>query len=206
MLKIWGRANSSNVKKVLWCAEELGLAYTRIDAGGPFGRVDDADYRALNPNGLVPVIEDDGFVLWESNAIVRYLAAKHGIGTLYPSMLQESAIAEQWMDWAATSFNSLIGSLMWNLVRAPEPQRDLKAAEQSAKRCGELFTIADAVLSRQPYLGGEVFSLADIALGPIAYLWFNLPIERPSLPHLEAWQQRMEERPAYRKIVMLPIT
>ncbi len=137
MLKIWGRKNSSNVRKVLWCAEEAGLAYERIDAGGAFGVVNDAPYRALNPNGVVPTLEDEGFVLWESNTIVRYLAARYA-PDLYPQDLQQRASAEKWMDWTTSSLAAPFRTVFWGTVRTPPEQRDPAASRLpsiSARAC-----------------------------------------------------------------------
>jgi len=206
MLRIWGRANSTNVKKVLWCADELGLPYERIDAGMEYGVVDEPRYRALNPNGLVPCLQEGDFVLWESNAIVRYLAGRHGLGTMMPKDEQARARADKWMDWSSLSFSAPFREALWNLVRAPAEQRDAAAAERGLQRCGELMAIADATLREQPYLSGDQFGMGDIPLGCIAYAWFAFPVERPPLPGLAQWYERLEQRPAYRKAVMIPLT
>lgn len=206
MLKIWGRRNSTNVKKVLWCAEELKLPYSQVDAGGAFGRVNDPDYRLLNPNGLVPTIQDGDFVLWESNTILRYLASQYGSAALYPADNRKRARIEQWMDWTSISFSSPFRDVVLNLVRLPEAERNLTALEAGARRCAELFTIADAALSKQSHLGGDGFSLADMTLGPFAYVWLELPLQRPNLPHLLAWYERMKQRTPFQKIVMIPLS
>jgi len=206
MLRIWGRANSTNVKKVLWCAEELGLQYERIDAGMEHGVVDEPRYRALNPNGLVPCLQDGDFVLWESNAIVRYLAGRHGTGTLMPRDERVRAQADKWMDWTSLSFSGPFRDVLWNLCRVPPDQRDAAAVERGAERCGQLMVIADAALRAQPYLSGEQFGMGDIPLGCIAYAWFAFPIERPAVPALARWYERLQQRPAYRKAVMIPLS
>ncbi|MEN3931228.1 glutathione S-transferase family protein [Microvirga sp. W0021] len=206
MLKIWGRKNSSNVKKVLWCAEELNIPYQQVDAGGSFGKLNDPEYRALNPNGLVPTIQDGDFVLWESNSILRYLASQYGNASLYPADNRKRAKVEQWMDWTAGSFAIPFRDLIFNLIRRTEDERDHAALEAGKERCKELFTLADKALSQTPYLAGETFSLADIAFGPFAYVWLELPIERPALPYLTAWYERMKQRPAFNQIVRIPIT
>lgn len=206
MLKIWGRTNSTNVKKALWAAEELGLAYERIEAGGVHGVVDTPEYRALNPNGLVPAIEDDGLVLWESNTIVRYLAAKHDDGGLYPSDPAGRAVAEKWMDWATSSVAGPFRDVFWNMVRTPPEKRDMAAVERGIERLSGLFAMPDAALADAPYLGGDRFTVGDIPLGCFAYAWFEMPITRPDLPNLEAWYRRLAERPAYRAAVMIPLT
>lgn len=206
MLKIWGRGNSTNVKKVLWCAEELGLPYEHVNAGGAFGVVNDPAYRAMNPNGLVPCMEDGDFVLWESNAIVRYLAAKHGEGTLASSVLAERASADRWMDWATSSLAAPFRDVFWNLVRLSPGQRNEAAVAAGLETCTQLFAIADAALGKEPFLSGQRFGIGDIPLGCFAYAWFEMPVERPALPHLSAWYERLAARPAYRKAVMIPLT
>ena len=207
MLKIWGRKNSSNVRKPLWAAEELGLAYEAIDAGGAFGVVDTPEYRAMNPNGRVPVIEDDGFVLWESNAIVRYLAAVHGAGSgLYPSDPQARAQADKWMDWASSTLAAPFRPVFWGMVRTPAGQQDKAAIARGVQELNELWAIVDAALAHQPYLSGDELGMGDIPLGCFAYAWFEMPIERAPLPNLQAWYERLTARPAYRKAVMTPLT
>ena len=206
MLKIWGRANSTNVKKVMWAAEELGLPYTRVDAGGAFGVVNDPDYRALNPNGLVPLIEDNGVVLWESNTIVRYLVAQYGAGSLQLEGAARQAHAEKWMDWATSSLAVPFRAVFWNIVRLPPAERDPASFEAGLAACSKLLAIVNAELARQPYLSGQRFGIGDIPIGCFAYAWFGMAIERPDLPHLKRWYEGLAERPAYRSAVMTPLT
>ncbi|MBN6150885.1 glutathione S-transferase [Xanthomonas sp. AmX2] len=206
MLKIWGRHNSSNVRKVLWCAEEIGIAYASIEAGGAFGGTDDPEYRAMNPNGLVPAIEDHGLPLWESNTIVRYLSARYALGTLYPEDPAERARGEKWMDWTTSSFAVAFRDLFWGTLRTAPEARDEARIAAALKHSGELLAIADAALARQPWLSGERFAMGDIPLGSFAYAWFEMPIVRPALPHLQDWYARLQQRPAYRKGVMTPLT
>lgn len=205
MLKIWGRSNSVNVKKVLWCAEELGLQYERIDAGLQFGVVDTPEYRKLNPNGLVPTIEDDGYVLWESHAIVRYLCAKHGIGTLWPADPRARGDADRWMDWAFSLQNAL-RPVFWGLVRTPPEKRDAKAIEEGRGKCAEMLAILDRALAQRAYVAGQALTMGDIPLGCHVQLWMRLPIERPAQPNVEAWFARLRERPPYRRIVDIPLS
>ncbi|MCL4802168.1 MAG: glutathione S-transferase [Burkholderiales bacterium] len=206
MLKIWGRRNSVNVKKALWCLEELGLAYERVDAGREYGVVDTPGYRALNPNGLVPTIDDAGFVLWESHAIVRYLAAKHAAGTLWPDDLRVRADADRWMDWAGATLGAAMRPAFWGLVRTPPAERDAREIAASVARSAELVKIADAALAGRPYIAGDAFTMGDIPLGCHVYNWMTLPIERPATPRLAAWYGRLAERPAFRRVVMLPLS
>jgi len=207
MLKIWGRKNSSNVRKPLWAAEELGLAYEAIDAGGAFGVVDTPEYRAMNPNGRVPVIEDDGFVLWESNAIVRYLLAKHAPASAwYPADAQARAAADKWMDWATSSFAGPFRTVFWGVLRTPVEKQDWKAINAAIKECDELLNMANHALISQPYLSGNDIGMGDIPLGSFIYAWFEMPIERAPQPHLQAWYERLKQRPAYQKAVMTALT
>ncbi|MBA8902126.1 glutathione S-transferase [Phyllobacterium sp. P30BS-XVII] len=206
MLKIWGRANSTNVKKALWAAEELAIHYENIPAGGAHGIVNDPAYRAINPNSRVPAIEDDGLALWESNTIVRYLAAKYGKSGLYLEDPAARASAEKWMDWTTSSIAGPFRDVFWNTVRLAPDQQDHAAKQNGLAACGEMFAIADAALAAQPYLSGKAFGIGDIPLGCFVYAWFEMPIKRPDHPHLLAWYERLKTRPAYQKAVMTPLT
>ena len=205
MLKIWGRVNSVNVKKALWATEELGLAYQRIDAGMEHGVTRTPEYMKMNPNSLVPTIEDDGFVLWESHSIVRYLCAKHAAGTLWPTDLKARADAERWMDWAF-SFQNAMRAVFWGLIRTPPEKRDAKAIEEGRNRSAALLAVPERTLSQRPYLGGEAFTMADIPLGCEVQRWMRVPIERPPFPAVQAWFDRLSSRPAFKKIVDLPLS
>ena len=205
MLTIWGRVNSVNVKKALWAAEELGLRYERIDAGMQFGVNKTPEYLAMNPTALVPTIRDDGFVLWESHTIVRYLCAKHAMGTLYPAGLQARADAERWMDWAFT-LQSGVRDAFWNLIRTPPEKRDLNAVEASRRKSAELLAILDKALSGRPYVSGDHLTMGDIPVGCEVQRWIRLPGERPSFPNVEAWFERLREREPFRKAVDLPLS
>jgi glutathione S-transferase len=205
MLKIWGRTNSVNVKKALWAAEELGVKYERIDAGLQFGVNKTPEYLKMNPTGLVPTIEDDGFVLWESHTIVRYLAAKHGMGTLCPADLQARADAERWMDWAFT-FQRAMRDVFWGLIRTPPEKRDLKAIEEGRKLSAQLLAVPESVLSHRDFVTGNRFTMGDIPLGCEVQRWMRVPIERPAFPAVQAWFERLCARPAFRKIVDIPLS
>jgi len=204
MLKIWGRVNSVNVKKALWCLEELGLPYERIDAGLQFGVTNTAAYRKMNPNGLVPTLDDGGFILWESHTIVRYLADKHGKGVLRPMDLHIRAVANQWMDWAFT-FQGSVRDAFWHLIRTPPEKRDAEAIEKSRVRSGELAGILDAALADRMYVAGA-FSMGDIPIGCEVQRWMRLPMDRPHLPNLAAWFERLCARPAFKKAVDIPLS
>lgn len=206
MIKIWGRKDSSNVQKVLWCCGELGLAYERIDIGGRFGGNKERPYLDLNPNGLVPTIEDGDFVLWESNSIVRYLVDKYGQGRLLPPNPEGRANANRWMDWQLTTMGPALVPLFWAFIRTLPERRDQAAIDEALKRANHAWQIPEEHLAKNRYLAGESFSIGDIPLGIWAYRWFNLPIERPNFPQVRAWYDRLTERPAYRTHVMIPLT
>jgi glutathione S-transferase len=206
MLKIWGRRNSSNVQKVVWCCDELGLEYERVDAGGEFGVIHEAGYLARNPNALVPTIDDDGFVLWESNAIVRYLCAKHGTGGLFPNDLRVRADADRWMDWQASTLWPALRRVFFGLVRTPPSERNSDEIQAGAEATASAFGILDGWLSDRPYLAGEAFTMGDIPAGIVVYRWLRLEIPRPDLPRVAGWYERLCERPPYRDRVMLPLT
>ena len=206
MLKIWGRTNSINVQKVLWCCGELDLTFERVDAGMQFGVNNTPEYRAMNPNGLVPTIDEDGFILWESHAIVRYLARKHGTGTLWPDDARAAADADRWMEWYSTTMWLNLRPVFWNLVRIAPDKRNMEEVEDSRRKLALNLAIVDARLADRDYLAGPRFTVADIPMGVAAYRWFNLPIERPPLPHFERWYKRICERAAFKRHCMLPLT
>lgn len=207
MLKIWGRKNSSNVRKALWVAEELGLEYEAINAGGAFGVNDQPEYLARNPNGVVPMIEDGDFVLWESNTIVRYLAAQYAPdSTLCPSSAKARAEQDKWMDWTTSTFAVPFKTVFWGVLRTPAEQQDWAQINAAKATIEGMLRIVDKTLSTQPYLSGNEFGMGDIPLGSFIYAWFEMPIERTDLPHLKAWYERLRQRPAYRTAVMTALT
>lgn len=206
MLTIWGRMNSINVQKPVWAAEDLGLAYTRHDAGMAFGVVNTPEYRAMNPNGLVPVINDNGFVLWESNAIVRYLAAKYGAGTIWPADPAARAESDKWMDWQTTAFYAAYADAFRLLVRSPPEKRDPAVIEASRAKTEVLMAMLDKHLANNAYLGGDNFGIGDLSLGPTMHRWLNMPIARESRPHVEAWHKCITARPSAACFRDLPIT
>jgi glutathione S-transferase len=206
LLTLWGNADSVNVQKVMWCCEEAGLAYRRIGAGRHFGVVDTPAFRALNPNGLVPTIDDGGVVVWESNAIVRYLAARYASGSLWPEDPVERSHADRWMDWTNSTLWPSLLPLFRAYLRTPEPQRDAEAIEAARLECVQVMSLLDQALQDRAYIAGRRFTMGDIALGCAAWRWFALPIRRPALPHLERWFASLAERPACRKVVTLPLS
>lgn len=205
MLRVWGRVNSINVQKVLWALAEVGVPYERIDAGMAFGVNDTPAFKAMNPNGLVPVIDDGGYVLWESNAIVRYLAAKYAPGTLYPDDIGARFHAEQWMDWQATTFNAAITPLFIGLVRTPPEKQDKAAIETARQRTDACIAILDAHLADRAWMGGERFTIADIPAAAGANRWYRLPVERASRPNVERWLAALEQRPGFANHLATPL-
>jgi glutathione S-transferase len=207
VLTIWGRTNSVNVQKVLWCLAELGVPYERIDAGLQFGKNKEPWYLALNPNGRIPLLQDGDFTLWESNTIVRYLAAKHGRGGLCPEPLEERALAERWMDWQLSTLVGPVSIVFWNLVRTRAAERDASAVASATVEANRAAAILDAHLAKQPFVAGERFTMGDIPVGATAHRWLALEgVERPPLPALRAWHARLAERSAFREHVMLPLS
>lgn len=199
---LWGRLNSHNVKKVAWLAIEAGIDHERRDIGGVFGFTD--AYLALNPNRLIPTIEDDGFVLWESNAILRYLAARYA-PALWPADPQVRALGDRWMDWQFTFADAQRDAFL-NLVRRAPADRDQAAIDRSAAAAGRLMAIVDEELARRPWLSGDDFGIGDIPMGVYVHSWFSLPIDRPERPHVAAWYERLKARPGYAETVMIPLT
>lgn len=203
MLTIWGRLNSHNVKKVAWLAEELHVEFRRIDVGGKFGM--DADYLAKNPNALIPTIEDGKVILWESNAILRYLAAEYGDGSLWPNSPSQRAIGDRWMDWQMSYADAQRDAFV-NLVRKSEDQRDMAAIERSVAACAKQLGIMEHYLGEAPWLSGDAFGIGDIPMGVYAYTWFTLPITRPEFPKIAEWYARIRERPGFAKQVAIPLS
>ncbi|MBM3566875.1 MAG: glutathione S-transferase family protein [Alphaproteobacteria bacterium] len=206
MLKILGRKNSSNVQKVAWACDEIGLAFEREDVGGPFGRNKDPEYLVLNPNGTVPTVIDDGFVLWESNAIVRYLAGKHGVGKICPENPQERALADQWMDWQQTTAMPPLSPIFYNLIRMKPEERDMNLVKASRDKLSQALAILDRHLAKNDFVAGRRFSMGDIPLGILVYRWFTLQIEREDYPALKAWHDRLAARPAFKTHVMIGLS
>ena len=204
MLHLWGRLSSINVRKVVLCAQVLGIELPRTDAGLTFGVVDTPDYRAANPNGLVPLLRDGDFTLWESNAIVRYLCAREG--RLYPSDLQQRFNAERWMDWQQTTLNPAGSPGFKQWIRVAPAQRDAGVIEQSVAATEPLFAMLDEHLSRQAFMAGDALTMADIPIACEVHRWWGLPQPRPAWPHLERWYAGWLALPASRGVLDLPLS
>ena len=201
MLKILGRKNSSNVQKVLWCCTELGLPFEREDYGGPFGKTKEEPYLTLNPNSVVPTVIDDDLVLWESNTIIRYLAAKHGEGTLFPTDLGTRALGDRWMDWQLSVVNEFMRTVFMGLVRTAPEDRNNEAIATARDGYENAMAILDRYLGETEYVAGADFTVGDIPVGIMTYRWFNLDIERENYANLKRWHDLIAGRPGYKEHV-----
>jgi glutathione S-transferase len=208
VLKIWGRANSVNVQKVLWCLAELDLAYQRIDAGMAFGRNHEPDYLAMNPNARVPTLVDGDFVLWESNSVMRYLAlAYRPDSAIYPKAPKQRAGVDRWLDWTLSTLQPVDRPVFWALVRTPPSERDMTAIQKDADAEGVVWQVADRYLATNRFIEGDDFTLADIALGAYARRWFGVEgVTKPKLPNLERWFAQFSARPGFVKFVAPPMS
>jgi glutathione S-transferase len=206
MLRVWGRVNSVNVKKVMWCVGELGVPFERLEAGMEHGVVGTPEYRAMNPNARVPTIDDDGFVLWESNAIVRYLSLKYSLGKLCPGDYAQRADSDRWMDWTTGHLAATFREVFWGTVRTAPENRDLALIEKNRAATAKTLDIVDELLARRTFVAGDRLTMGDIPLGCYVNLWMRMPIERPAHPHLAAWHKRLLERPAFTSWVNTPLS
>lgn len=204
MLTVWGRRSAFNAQKVLWVVGELGLDHRHVDAGGSFGGLDDPDFRAMNPHGKVPVIDDDGTVVWESHAIVRYLGARYGAGGFWPEDPAERSQADRWMDWAQATLQRDFMDLFWGFYRTPEDRRDWPFIRERIERCSNHYRQLERQLEGRDYLAGDRLTMADIPAGTTLYRYLALDIDRPPVPNVEAWYARLMARPAYVQHVMIP--
>ncbi|MEO1093027.1 MAG: glutathione S-transferase family protein [Pseudomonadota bacterium] len=206
MLRIWGRLNSVNVQKVVWCAAELRLAFERVDAGGSFGRLDDASYRAKNPNQRIPTLEDGSVIVWESHAILRYLGATYGAGRLWPTSAVDRAPVDMWLDWYHCEGYVLMRDVFWNLVRTPPAERDTALIERNRAALDAKLAMVDDALRLRPFIAGDGFTIADIAMGLLADRWFRLDIRRSERPNLRRWYDGLAARPAFKEYCAAPLT
>lgn len=204
MLKIWGRRSAFNVQKAMWAIGELKLAHEHINAGGDVGGLDAPAFREMNPHGRIPVIDDGGLVVWESNSIIRYLGARYGQGRMWDPDPAIRSHADRWMDWGLATAQRDFLDLFWGYYRTPEANRDHDFVSERFKRCANNLVLLDAHLASRAYLAGDDFSMADIPTGTTLYRYFEMDIERPDVPNVKAWYARLCERPAYREHVMLP--
>lgn len=204
-LKVWGRRSSLNVQKVMWLIGELGITFEHVPAGGDLGGLDSPTFLRMNPHGRVPVIQDGDVVVWESHAILRYLAATYGVSSFWSASPAQRSQFDRWMDWAQSSLQpEFLNGIFWGFYRTPEHKRDMQSLKVRIDRCARYMQLLDHVLSERSFLNGDELSLADIPAGTTLFRYFNLEIERPNVPHVIAWYNRLQERPAYREHVMIP--
>lgn len=200
VLRVLGRQSSINVRKVLWTCEEIGIDYTQEDWGVGFASTRTPEFLAINPNGLVPVIECDDGILWESNTICRYLASRHDRADLLPADPWPQALVERWMDWQATELNGAWRGAFQGLVRKDPAYADTAAIDASVRDWSAKMEILEKTLSMSgPFLTGNDFTLADVVIGLSVNRWLHTPIERPVLPAVAAYFERLRDRPAFRR-------
>jgi glutathione S-transferase len=205
MLTVWGRKSSFNLQKVMWLIGELQIPHRHIEAGGQFGGLDAPAFRAMNPHGKVPVIDDDGTVVWESHAILRYLAARYGRGSFWDDDPAARSLSDRWMDWSHTTLQpDFLTGVFWGFYRTPEAQRDWPAIRNKIALCARHFARLDSHLSDRTFMLGDTLTLADIPIATSLYRYFNIDIGRPSVPNVEAWYTRLQDRSPYREHVMVP--
>ena len=211
-LTIWGRANSVNVQKVLWCLAELGIGYDRIDAGMQFGKNTDAPYLTMNPNGRVPTLVDSDYVLWESNSVMRYLCMAYGQGSgqdspIYPAQPKARAGVDRWLDWTLSTLQPVDRPVFWALVRTPPEKRDMVAIQKDADTEAVVWRIVEAQLATRRFIEGDQFTIADIALGAYARRWLGVEgITKPKLPNLERWFAQFAARPGFVQFIAPPMS
>jgi glutathione S-transferase len=204
MITVWGRRSSVNVQKVLWALGEAGVEFDRVTVGGSFGGLDTREYKKLNPMQLVPAIKDGTITMAESHAILRYVSRRYGKGTLQPRGFRALALAEQWVEWTATTFAPAIAPIFMNKIRKPAEEADEQAVKRAVQASAKVFRLANGRLGRRPFVAGKAFSYGDIPLGATYWRYKNLEIDRPPLPNLDRWFEALQERPAYREWVMVP--
>lgn len=202
-LTIWGRHTSSNVQKLLWGCAEMGVSFERPDMAGKFGFTD--NYLAMNPNRVVPTIDDDGFILWESNACLRYLAEKYGRGGLWPEDPHVRADADRWMDWQTATFWPALRPVFHQMIRTPSEDQDAELIANGIAAAGEISAVLDAALADWPFVAGDTLTMGDIPIGGVIYRWYALDIDRPDRPNIRAWYERLQERPGFAEHIMIPL-
>lgn len=207
-LTIWGRANSVNVQKVLWCLAELDLPYQRIDAGMQFGRNDQPDYLAMNPNGRIPTLVEGDYVLWESNSVMRYLCMAHGRGSpVYPQEPKARAAVDRWLDWTLSTLQPVDRPVFWALVRTPPEKRDMIQIQKDADAEAIVWRVVEAQLATRRFVEGDQFTIADIAIGTFARRWLGVEgVTKPTLPNLERWFSEIAQRPGFVRFVAPPMS
>ncbi len=205
MITLWGRITSINVQKVVFTLGEAGVAFERRDVGGAYGGLQTPEYKAMNPNAMIPVLQDGDVTVWESNAIVRYVAARYGEGTLWPRDPASRAMADRWADWQQTLLGASMGPAFLGLIRTPPEKRDDALIATSIAKTEAAFDLLEDHLARSRHVGGDAFTFADCVLTPSAHRWLHMPVERRPRPALEAWYAAMAARPAAGPALPLPV-
>ncbi len=203
MLEIWGRRNSSNVIPAMWAVGETGVAWRRHDVGGSFGGLDTPEYLAMNPNGLVPTLSDDGHIVWESNAIIRYLSAKYCADSLWQADPARRSLSDRWMEWGKSTGVVATMGVFFATVRTEPDKRDAAKIARFTEAAAKNWQFLDGQLSDRPFLAGDSLTMGDIPMGALAHRYFHMDVARPELPHVRAWYDRLAERPAYREHCMI---
>lgn len=207
MLKIYGRKSSFNTQKVMWLVGELAVEHQHIELGGLFGGLDTPAFLEINPHGRVPVIDDDGTVVWESHAILRYLGCCYGAPAWWSNDPEVRSHVDRWMDWSLSTLQpDFLNGVFWGFYRTPAAQRNMPAVEKMIRRTGEHMQLLDRHLEGRTFLVGRRLSLADIAVGTTLYRYFNLDIDRPHVPNVSRWYEALQARPAYQTHVMVPFS
>lgn len=205
MLTIWGRKTSSNVQAVMWCVAELGLPFTRHDVGHKYGGNDTPEFLAMNPNGTVPVLQDgDGEPIWETGAILRYLANRYATPPFWPAELEARTQIDKWTEWAKINIAAgFTVPIFWQVVRTAAKNRDETAIKRNLNALAKKLDIAEARLASHAFLAGDDFTLADIQFAHVLFRYFDIEIDRPEHPALRRYYERMTKRPAFREHVMV---
>lgn len=203
MLTIWGRPSAYNFQKVHWFLEELGVEYEHINVGGARGGLDSDEFLAMNPNGRIPVIKDNGQVIWESNTILRYLASTYGANEYWSDSPVDRALFERWMDWELSTLQPAFLGLFWSFYRSPESQRDNKKIKHYLQRCEYLVQILDIHLGGNEYVSGNSFGLGDVCVGTCFYRYFNMGIDVTSSDNVSHWYTRLSERACYKQVIQV---
>jgi glutathione S-transferase len=203
MITIYGRTTAWNVRKVLFFLEDVGIPYERLDYGRGFSPTNTPEFLALNPNAMVPVLADGSTVIWESHTILRYLAAKNGPESYYPSNLERRAQCDQWLDWKIAHVSPAIRPLFFRHFLKMGEFTDREVQEGEAE-CAKLFTILDRQLGKTgAYVTGPDITVADSSIGMAVHRWLNLPLKRPSLAHVERYYAALSRLPSYEKTVKI---
>lgn len=204
MVTVYGRASSSNVQSVMWCLAELNVPVARIDVGEGFGGTDKPEFLSMNPNGMIPVLRDGSVTVFESAAIIRYLSRTYAPASFWPKEAIALTRVDQWAEWAKQNVaNKFTGPVFWRVVRTPEAKRDKVAISAACQRLAASLRVAEAELATRPWLAGDAISPGDIHMGHVLYRYFDIEIDRPDLPHLRAYYDRLARRETYQKTVMI---